>query len=139
MAPPAKLYIFVFIIIFLPYFIEAELTVLTLNGAAVVPGVAIVVLLLGLLFTRMAGATPIGGCLSNLDCSLNGECDAASGQCKCDAGWKGIGCASLDLALQTPDAMLNETNMSTWGAPAVFAEHTAPTEAHASPWIKRSN
>ena len=62
------------------------------------------------------------GCASSLDCSLNGDCDAVSGRCKCDAGWKGPGCASLDLAPQTAGAMLNETNMSTWGAPAVFAE-----------------
>ena len=62
------------------------------------------------------------GCASSLDCSLNGDCDAASGQCKCDDGWEGPGCASLDLAPQTADAMLNETNISTWGAPAVFAE-----------------
>jgi hypothetical protein len=61
-------------------------------------------------------------CGSSLDCSLNGDCDAKSGQCKCDAGWKGPGCARLDLASQTADTMLNETNMSTWGAPTVYAE-----------------
>jgi hypothetical protein len=69
----------------------------------------------------MYGATQ-AGCVSSLDCSLNGDCDAKTGRCECDPGWRGRGCASLDLALQTADAMLNETNRSTWGAPAVFSE-----------------
>jgi hypothetical protein len=71
---------------------------------------------------QTGSATQSAGCASSLDCSLNGECDVATGRCNCDVGWKGPGCASLDLAPQTTDTMLNETNLSTWGAPAVFAE-----------------
>jgi hypothetical protein len=76
-----------------------------------------------LLLLAIAAAVPAGvagGCASSLDCSLNGNCIA--GRCACDVGWRGPGCAALALAPQTPAAMLNESAMSTWGAPAVFAE-----------------
>ncbi len=31
---------------------------------------------------------PVGHCKTDIDCSLNGKCDAQSGECACDAPWK---------------------------------------------------
>ena len=31
---------------------------------------------------------PVGSCRTDLDCSLNGACDASTGICTCDAPWK---------------------------------------------------
>jgi hypothetical protein len=36
-------------------------------------------------------------CLDEMDCSLNGECNTATGKCKCDMGWFGDYCSILDL------------------------------------------
>lgn len=38
---------------------------------------------------------PQDGCSSNLDCSLNGVCNATSGLCVCDRPWGGPGCGVL--------------------------------------------
>ncbi len=47
-------------------------------------------LLISLLATMSAVAsTVLPSCVSDLDCSLNGVCDRATGKCACDAPWTG--------------------------------------------------
>ena len=55
-------------------------------------------------------------CLSDLDCSLNGDC-TKGGSCSCYAGWKGSRCGWLDFKpLQNASASgFNEPNVNTWG------------------------
>jgi hypothetical protein len=36
-------------------------------------------------------------CTSDLDCNLNGECDAGTGTCACDAAWRAEDCGELNL------------------------------------------
>ena len=36
-------------------------------------------------------------CSKDLDCNLNGECDAATGACACDAAWRAADCGELNL------------------------------------------
>lgn len=36
-------------------------------------------------------------CTSDLDCNLNGECDAGTGACACDAAWRAEDCGELNL------------------------------------------
>ena len=55
-----------------------------------------------LLLVAAAAAAPThsrryAGCSTDLDCELTGSCDAASGRCRCYAGWVGPSCATLDL------------------------------------------
>ena len=56
-------------------------------------------------------------------CSYNGECDAGSGQCRCDAAWGGPRCSELQLLpvdAARPGLRLVDPqgrNVSTWGAP----------------------
>ena len=38
------------------------------------------------------------GCPGEPDCSEHGTCVAATGECVCDKGWKGIGCQIADCA-----------------------------------------
>ena len=59
-----------------------------------------------------ASAAATTGCTTDLGCSLNGACDAASGRCACDKGWSGATCDSLHLdptahvSCKDPDALL---------------------------------
>lgn len=56
------------------------------------------------------------GCSSDLDCSLNGACDASRGVCACDAAWSGPCCSSLNLLPATVAASgYRQPNTSTWG------------------------
>ena len=69
-------------------------------------------------WTVDAGPPVAGGCRTALDCDLNGECDAASGKCVCDAAWSGAHCAVLRL-LPAPSEVathaLRLQGTSTWG------------------------
>jgi hypothetical protein len=53
-------------------------------------------------------------CVTDADCGLLGDCDAASGACACDEGWIGPACASLDLKPAPPDSGLRQLNSSNW-------------------------
>ena len=65
----------------------------------------------------------LGGCTTNLDCSLNGACVSAA--CTCDKPWGGPRCGVLQYKV-TPAGALNIYNTSdprnTWNGPIVKAE-----------------
>ena len=55
-------------------------------------------------------------CTSNLDCSLNGQCDTKTGNCTCDAAWSGYHCGVLNVQPATQGAgYVRKNNISTWG------------------------
>lgn len=43
---------------------------------------------------------PLGECTSDLDCSLNGACEA--GKCRCALPWSGSRCGELQFAAKSP-------------------------------------
>jgi hypothetical protein len=47
-------------------------------------------------------APPPGECTSDLDCSLNGACEA--GKCRCALPWSGSRCGELQFAAKSPAA-----------------------------------
>jgi hypothetical protein len=55
-----------------------------------------------------------GGCDSDLDCSLNGDCNS-DGKCICDSAWTGPACAQLNLGKAPTTPALYRDNTSTWG------------------------
>lgn len=81
------------------------------------------------------------GCATDMDCNLNGLCNATSGQCVCDAAWGGRTCEQLQLLPAMPgqgtcDPSLNGTATgytTTWGGnplqdPATGTWHLFPAE-----------
>ena len=52
-------------------------------------------------------------CSSDVDCSLNGVCH--QGQCRCDAGWGGARCQTLQLLPAAPSNGYRQPNRSSWG------------------------
>ena len=67
----------------------------------------------------MHPASPrVNNCTSTLDCSLNGDC--VSGQCHCDAAWKGVSCQQLNLVPMTPTRVVEGAyrpgSRTSWGA-----------------------
>jgi hypothetical protein len=73
------------------------------------------------------------------DCSFNGECDAPSGLCRCDAAWGGPRCSELQLLpvdAQRPGLRLTDAasgrNVSTWGAPMLLDSASGTWHAWAS-------
>ena len=72
-------------------------------------------------------------CSTDLDCSLNGACDVATGQCLCDAAWGGPCCTSLALLPVAPSATgYLHSLTSTWGG-NIIVDDDAEAEAHM--WI----
>merc|ERR1719410_371464 len=67
--------------------------------------------------------TPISGCM--YDCGLNGDCDKATNTCKCDNGWKGPHCTTLDVR-PIPAGKIGYKNasMPTWGGEVMFDQAT---------------
>ena len=72
-----------------------------------------------------AAAPADAACATDLDCSLNGVCNASSGACACDAPWTGAACAQLAFATTTPASGKSLYNASdvrnTWNGPIVAA------------------
>ena len=66
-------------------------------------------------------ASPTPPCASDLDCSLNGACGAAT--CTCRRGWKGSSCGVLDLR-PSPAGVeaFHRPTTASWGGGVVFAE-----------------
>ena len=61
----------------------------------------------------VAAASGDGGpCTTSSDCGFLGDCVA--NRCVCDAGWGGVGCASLLLAPAPADAGLRQSASSSW-------------------------
>ena len=65
---------------------------------------------------------PVGPCSSDLDCSLNGVCEA--GKCRCVAPWSGPRCGLLEFATASPAAgrdLYNSSDLqhNTWNGPIV--------------------
>ena len=63
-------------------------------------------LLLAITTHVMSSAPPRGQgllCTSAIDCSLNGECDAHTGNCVCDAAWTGATCSQLNFVPLEPE------------------------------------
>lgn len=76
-----------------------------------------------------AGDLPPKPCSDDVDCSLNGVCDRASGACACDAGWKGRYCHQLKLAPVVNRSGLDQLRgagargpTSTWGGSVVQSD-----------------
>mmetsp|Transcript_17727 Transcript_17727/g.46280 ORF Transcript_17727/g.46280 Transcript_17727/m.46280 type:complete len:363 (-) Transcript_17727:1552-2640(-) len=67
-----------------------------------------------------ASTSTVGGCSTDLDCSLNGVCTA--GECACDKPWSGDACQTLTFAT-TPALAKSLYNISdprnTWNGPIV--------------------
>ena len=63
------------------------------------------------------GAAAGTDCATELDCSLNGACDAASGACACDKGWAGATCDTLHLdpTAHVAYGYTNTSSVSSWG------------------------
>jgi hypothetical protein len=57
-------------------------------------------------------------CADDDACNLNGRCK--DGVCRCDAGWVGADCATLDLMPSMPHAGYRRTNVSSWGGSVHF-------------------
>ncbi len=57
-------------------------------------------------------------------CALNGAPDPSTGICKCNAGWKGLRCAELDVLPVPSDGRygLHDPAIPTWGGGAVFED-----------------
>ena len=66
---------------------------------------------------------PRSSCASDVDCSLNGVCQA-QGRCECDAAWTGACCATLNLDPAVRGAGLHTLeadghNTSSWGGAVI--------------------
>ena len=65
-------------------------------------------------------------CTSDMDCSLAGKCNAATGNCVCEGWTKGDDCAALNLlplsaesAFKSVIANMSEAKWTTWGGSVV--------------------
>eukprot|EP01084_Bolivina_argentea_P285538 489684_1 len=67
-------------------------------------------------------------CMTDSDCSLNGECDKASGNCTCNTGWNGYKCGSLSLLPTNKSAgylsPFGSFNTTSWGGAVVYDNTT---------------
>ena len=88
--------------------------------------------------TQADSARLLWPCESAFDCSFNGECEPATGSCKCDAAWGGPRCGELNLLPVDPAhpglRFVDEAgrNVSTWGAPMLRDDATGVWHAWAS-------
>ena len=63
-------------------------------------------------------------CQSNMDCSLNGECNKQTGKCQCTPAWNGPKCGNLTLLPATKGTGYNYTDngehTSSWGGSIAY-------------------
>ena len=63
-------------------------------------------------------------CSDDVDCTLNGVCNASSGTCTCYKPWTGTTCAQLDFGKVPAGIIAYGTwPLSTWGGNAIFYEN----------------
>ncbi len=55
------------------------------------------------------------GCKTDLDCSLLGKCDAASGVCACKPGWAGEACGVANLLPMNVSHGYQNATAASWG------------------------
>lgn len=65
-------------------------------------------------------------CSTDSDCSLNGDCDTATGVCACDAAWTGSRCSTLALEPLDPERVIEGAYRpgarTSWGANVLRSE-----------------
>ena len=73
--------------------------------------------------TKAVRSSDGGSCSTDVDCSLLGVCTAGK-KCRCDSGWKGVGCGEADLLPLARDNSLGYINSSaaSWGGRPVFSD-----------------
>lgn len=81
-------------------------------------------LTLAVTFIAFAGLVGATKCHSDEDCRLNGIC-SWTGTCKCDPGWKGTNCGTLDLRPAKRGTGYNRTakGISSWGSKIIHDPH----------------
>ena len=63
----------------------------------------------------MSGSLGLPDCQSAVECELNGDC--TGGRCRCNQGWRGPHCSTLDLAPVDREKFgYSPPNVSSWGA-----------------------
>ena len=99
---------------------------LQLSGVSTTHRVLELFVLLVVVLTATAAneKTLFDKCVDDLDCSLNGVCDTATGVCVCDPGWMGVpsihqttDCGLLDLLPAPSDVSFHglSNKTSSWG------------------------
>ena len=74
-------------------------------------------------------------CTTHADCSFNGECNATTSLCECDAAWTGDRCQTLALEPTSADAGLRlvdaaGANVSSWGGAVLLDAEASPPLYH---------
>ena len=93
---------------------------------------SVAALLVALLAATTSAAAPTG-CSSDMDCHLNGQCDAAAGSCSCKPWWKGERCSLLNFAAAASlEQGIYQEGVSTWGGSVVKSEVDGLYHAHAA-------
>ena len=78
-----------------------------------------------------AAAAAAGGCSSDLDCHLNGKCQA--GACACKSWWRGERCTLLNFEPAARiEQGIHQEGVSTWGGSVVRSESDGLYHAHAA-------
>ena len=68
-----------------------------------------------------------------MDCSFNGDCETATGDCSCHFGWTGYHCGQLKLDKAAKGAgYVRINNISTWGGTVIAdaADSNEQTKYH---------
>ena len=73
-----------------------------------------------LLFALLA--TSCNACTSDLDCSLNGQCNRSSGACMCDKPWVGPACETMQFKPVSFPSGYGFPNITTWGGGVILGE-----------------
>jgi hypothetical protein len=72
-------------------------------------------------FVFWVGAASVYSCTNDVECSLNGVCDA--GSCTCDIGWGGLECGNLSLGKTDPTLGHPwNSDASSWGGLPILAD-----------------
>ena len=61
-------------------------------------------------------------CASDMDCSLNGICNATTGYCDCDQAWGGQWCGELQLQPAKLKNGYKQNDTSSWGGTVISGD-----------------